>query len=115
MAEFHARLGEGLFVIYLIVLVIVWFMSRQDRKAPAWLMGIAHALLGLQVILGIILIAQDSDRIVWYHPVLGILAALSLGLMPVFRNRLGPRTGPIAALGVTTVVVFLAMLAATTA
>src|SRR4051812_24017454 len=95
MFNAHQGLGEILFAIYLVVLVIVYVMGRQGRVVPSWLTGIAHGLLGLQVLMGIILIAQSKYRndVPWYHPLLGILAALSLGLTPVMRQRFGRVNG----------------------
>jgi energy-converting hydrogenase Eha subunit A len=114
MAEFHARLGEGLFLIYLIVLGIVWFMGRRGRDVPSWLIGLSHGILGLQVAIGAILFLEEPDRIVWYHPLIGILAMLALGLTPVFRQRFGRVNGAVATLGVVAALALLAMITATT-
>src|SRR5438105_14634142 len=55
MFNAHQGLGEILFAIYLVVLVVVLIMGRQGRTAPSWLIGIAHTLLTLQIVLGVIL------------------------------------------------------------
>lgn len=115
MESFHRYLGESLFVIYLFVMLVVLFVGRRDRPVPAALMGVAHALLALQVILGIILISEDADRITIIHPILGLLAILALALLPVLRSRLGQRNGLIGSLGVVTVLVLAAMVTAMTA
>lgn len=112
MDVFHARLGEGLFLIYFIVMAVVFFLGRRGRTAPSWLVGLAHGLLALQVALGVILLLEDPDRITWVHPLLGLAAMLSLGLAPVFRRRFGPRDGLIATLGVVGVLALAAMLVA---
>jgi hypothetical protein len=112
MGEFHARLGEGLFLIYFIIIGVIFFLSRGNRAVPGWLSGISHGLLFLQVALGLILLMEGND-IPWYHPVLGIAAILSLGLTPVFKQRLGATKGMMATLAVAGVLALLAMLAAT--
>jgi len=112
MYEFHARLGEGLFLIYFIVIGVVFFLGRGNRTVPSWLVGIAHGLLALQVALGVILLLEGNE-IVWYHPVLGIAAILALGLTSVFKRRLGATQGMMATLTVVAVLALAAMLAAT--
>lgn len=118
MDAFHGRLGEGLFVIYLIIMGLVWFLGRGGRPTPGWLLGIAHGLLGLQVALGLILVMEEPDRIgsdgavPWYHPVLGIAALLAIGLTPVFKRRFGDRMGVVAGLGAVGLLALLAFVAA---
>jgi energy-converting hydrogenase Eha subunit A len=114
MADIHRYLGEGLFLIYLIVIGVVLFMGRRGRKAPGAVIGLAHGLLALQVAIGLILFAEDPGRIVWYHPVLGLLAMVSLGLTPVLRKRLGANGGMAAGLGVVAALALIAMMVATT-
>lgn len=109
MENFHRFLGEGLFVIYLFVLVVVLFVGRRDRPVPVALLAVAHALLALQVVLGIILISEDSGRVTIIHPILGLLAIISLGLSPLLRRRLGARSGMLATLGIVTVLILAAM------
>jgi energy-converting hydrogenase Eha subunit A len=113
MFELHRGLGEGLFLIYFIVIGIVWFMSRSNREVPGWLMGISHGLLALQVAVGVILLMEDPDRVVWYHPAIGLAAILALGLTPVFKKRLGATQGTLATLAVVGILALLAMLAVT--
>ncbi|GEM_PF-955981 len=112
MESIHRYLGESLFIIYIIVIIAILFIGRRDRPIPAALTGVAHGLLGIQVILGIILISEDADRITIIHPILGLLAILSLGLIPVFRKRLGSRVGTIATLSVVSVLSLAAMVVA---
>jgi hypothetical protein len=118
MAEFHGRLGEGLFVIFLIVMGIAWYLGRSGRTVPGALPGIAHGLLGLQVALGLLLVMEDPDRIgsdgavPWYHPVLGISAMLAIGLTPVLKRRLGDRMGLVVTLGTIALLALAAWLAA---
>jgi hypothetical protein len=91
-------------------MAIVFFMGRGGKEAPGWMTGIAHGLLGLQVALGLILLA-DGRSVVWYHPVLGIAAMLALGLTPVLRERLGRTNGAIAVFAVVAVLTFAAWMA----
>lgn len=112
METLHARLGEGLFLIYFIVLAVVFFLGRRGGTAPSWLVGIAHGLLALQVALGVVIFLEDPGRITWVHPLLGISAMLALGLAPVFRQRLGPLMGRVATLSVVAVLALAAMLVA---
>lgn len=109
MESFHRYLGEGLFVIYLFVIIVVLFVGRRNRPVPTALLAVAHGLLALQVVLGIILISEDADRITIIHPILGLLAILTLGLTPVLRGRLGQRSGMLATLGVVAVLILAAM------
>jgi energy-converting hydrogenase Eha subunit A len=115
MVEFHRYLGEGLFLIYLIVIGIVLYMGRRNRKVPGAVIGTAHGLLAIQVAVGLILFAEEPGRIVWYHPVIGLLAMLSLGLTPVLRKRFGPQGGMAAGLGVVAALALVAMLVAMSA
>jgi energy-converting hydrogenase Eha subunit A len=113
MYEFHARLGEGLFLIYFIIIGVIFFMARSNRTVPGWLTGLSHGLLGLQVALGLILLMEEPDRVVWYHPAIGLAAILALGLTPVFRKRLGHTQGTLAGMAVVAVLALIAMLTVT--
>lgn len=109
---FHARLGEGLFLIYLIAMGVVLFLQSRGREVPGALVGAAHALLALQVAFGAILLTEDAGRVVWYHPVLGILAMLAVGLSPALSKRLGTGRGLAATFGIIAIIALAAMLAA---
>jgi hypothetical protein len=106
--DFHRYLGEGLFLVYVIIIGVILLMGRSGRAAPTWLTAISHGLLALQVALGVILLAEGHS-VVWYHPVLGIAAMLAIGLTPQLRERLGRPTGTIASLAIIGVLTFLAM------
>ena len=109
MIEIHRGIGEGLFLIYLIIIGVIYFMGRSGRDAPTWLSAIAHGILALQVAVGVILLAE-GHRVVWYHPVLGIAAMLALGLTPVLRQRFGRTTGTVALFGIIAVLTLAARL-----
>jgi hypothetical protein len=108
--DIHKGIGEGLFLVYLIIMGIIFFMNRGGREAPAWLSAISHGLLALQVAIGVILLA-DGHSVVWYHPVLGIAAMLALGLMPMLRERFGRVNGTIALMGIIAILTLAARLA----
>ena len=112
MFDIHRWLGEGLFVIYLIAIGVVFMMERRGRSAPSWLIGLSHGLLGIQIAIGVILLAEGHD-IVWYHPVLGIAALLALGLTRALRERFGTTNGTIATLAIVALLTVAAQLAAT--
>lgn len=110
MFDIHRGIGEGLFLIYLIVMAVIFFMGRGGREAPSWLSALSHGLLALQVALGVILLAEGHS-VVWYHPVLGIAAILALGLTPVLRQRLGRTNGTVAILGIIAILTLAARIA----
>lgn len=111
MFDIHRYIGEGLFLVYVIVIAVVLLMSRRGGSAPGWLMGIAHGLLAIQVAIGMILLADDSYSAPWYHWILGLSAIVALGLTPVFKQRLAGIYGVIAPLAVVAVLTLLARLA----
>lgn len=91
LSTLHRGTGEGLFVIYLLAMVVAIIYSRRGATPPPWLYGIAHGLLTVQVLLGIALLAFDGlAGVPWYHPVLGLLTLAALGLAPVFQARFLP-------------------------
>ncbi len=110
MYEIHRGIGEGLFLIYLILMGVVYFMGRSGRDVPAWLTGVSHGILALQVAVGVILLAEGHS-VVWYHPVLGIAAMLAIGLTPVLRQRLGRTNGTVVVLGIIAALTLAARLA----
>ncbi|MCX7622270.1 MAG: hypothetical protein RMK01_05570 [Thermomicrobium sp.] len=84
----HGALGESLAVIYLLI-AIGSFLRRKQGGLPMWMVGIAHLLIAVQVVLGTILYIRAPQVISVWHPVTGYLALAALGLTVVFRNRLG--------------------------
>lgn len=113
MADFHRYLGEGLFVIYIVVMIVAFVIGRRGNTVPPWLTGAAHMLLALQVAVGVILILSDGLRGVhWLHPVVGILAMLSLGMAPVFKARFRPGMDKVALFGLVAVLALVAQIIA---
>jgi len=109
----HRGLGEGLFIIYVLAMIVALVYSRRSDRTPGWLLGIAHGLLGLQVLLGLFLVLTDGLRgVPWYHPVLGLLTAAALGLTPVFRQRFMPGVDAAVLFGLVAVLALITQFAA---
>jgi hypothetical protein len=84
----HGALGEGLAVVYLAI-ALGSYLRRRQGGLPMWLVGLAHLLIAIQVILGTALYIRAPQVISVWHPITGYLALAALGLTVVFRNRLG--------------------------
>jgi heme A synthase len=111
--ELMLHIYNGILVILLslVLAVAAWVRVRRGQPTPPLLralQGVAHLLLTVQVLLGVGMLARGA-RIAWVHPVLGILALLSL-LLPVVVPALKANR-PLAAAVVPTVVTILATLA----
>lgn len=116
MEDIHRYLGEGLFLVYLIVVIVAVIMGRRGRRPPAAVIGVAHALLAVQVVLGIWMWLTDGLGIVpWYHPILGLAAILVIGLTPLFRATLRPGMDAAVLFALVAVLVLAAQLVAQTA
>jgi hypothetical protein len=112
--DIHKGIGEGLFVVYVVVLIAIFLMGRRGQSVPSWLVGASHGLLTLQVALGVILLAEGhGDAVPWYHPVLGIAAFLSIGLATPLRKRLGTKNGLLALVAILALLTLFARVAAT--
>ena len=109
MAHVHGGLGELIVILYLGIAIASWALARR-QGLPAWLTGTAHALLGVQIVLGIILFVRNPHAVPWTHPVFGLLALLALGLMAPLRRRYSRG----AAIGISSAVVGLLALVAVT-
>lgn len=113
MESFHRYLGEGLFVIYVVVMIVVLVLGRRGKDVPPWLTGAAHGLLGLQVAIGLILLMSGGlSGVHWLHPVVGFLVILALGLAPVFKSSLRPGLDKAAVFGVVAILALTAQLIA---
>lgn len=88
ISTIHGMLGESLALVYLLV-ALGTYLRRRRGGLPMWLIGLAHALIALQVLLGTILYIQSPQVISIWHPITGYVALAALGLTVVFRKRLG--------------------------
>lgn len=111
ISTIHGALGESLAVIYLLV-ALGNFLRRRHGGLPMWLIGIAHLLIALQVVLGTILYIRAPQIISIWHPVTGYLALVTLGLTVVFRNRLGRANSTALTALIVTVLVIINVLIA---
>lgn len=113
MDSIHRYIGEGLFVVYIVAMVVAIIMSRRGQRPPVWLTAIAHGLLGLQILLGLLILLTDGlQGVPWYHPVLGLAAAAALGLTPLLRERFQRGADLAAIFGIVAVLTLAAQLAA---
>jgi uncharacterized membrane protein len=58
MLTVHGNLGEFLVVVYLAIAVLAAILANRGGL-PAWVSGIAHGLLTIQVLLGVILLIRN--------------------------------------------------------
>lgn len=110
MEEIHRWIGEGLFAVYVVVMVVAIVMMRRDQRPPAWLTGIAHGLLGIQVIFGIVLLLDGLGPAPWYHPVLGLAALAVLALTPVLRRQFARGVDLVIIFGLVALLTLLAQM-----
>ncbi len=92
MIEAHGGLGELLVVLYLAVAVGSLLASRRGGL-PAWVTGTAHALLGVQIVMGLILLVRYPSAVPWTHPLFGLLTVPALALAAPLRRRFGRARG----------------------
>ena len=88
MANAHGGLGELLVALYLVVAILSFVLARRNGL-PAWLTGTAHALLGVQIIMGIILYVRHPHVMPVSHVIAALLTIPALGLMAPLRKRFG--------------------------
>ncbi len=113
MENIHRYLGEGLFVIYFLIMIVAYILARRNQLTPSWLVGTAHGLLALQVAIGVILIAANGlDAVPWYHPILGFLTLLTLGLTRPLHSRLRPGYDVAAMMGIVGVMALITQFSA---
>jgi heme A synthase len=113
MENIHRFIGEGLFVLYFLVMIVAFIMARRNQATPSWLIGIAHGVLALQVALGVILLASGGlSGVPWYHPVLGIITLLALGISRPLHARLQPGYDVAAMMGIVGILALITQMAA---
>lgn len=88
MVEAHGGLGELLVVLYLVI-AILSFGLAQRKGLPAWVTGTAHALLAVQIIMGITLYIEHPHAMPVSHVIVALLTIPALGLMALLRPRIG--------------------------
>lgn len=109
--QLHIWNGLAVIVLSLVLAALGWLRARQGQAPPSWaraLQGVAHLLLTVQVLIGVGMLARGAG-ITWVHPVLGILALLSL-LLPLVVPQLKANRA-LAAATVPTIVTVLSLLA----
>jgi len=107
VVDAHGGLGELLVVVYLAIAILAFVLARRNG-VPTWLTGTAHALLAVQIIMGIILYIEHPHVMPVSHVIVALLTIPAVGLMVPLRSRLGkPR-----AVGVSAFIVALLALIA---
>jgi hypothetical protein len=94
MLTVHGNLGEFLVVIYIGVAIFAAILANRGGL-PSWVTGIAHGLLTVQVLFGVILLIRNPTAAPWHHILFGLLTIPALGLMFPLRKRLGPTRGTV--------------------
>ena len=113
MAEAHGGLGELLVALYLVIAILSFVLAKRNGL-PAWLTGTAHALLGVQLIMGIILYAKHPHIMPVSHVIAALLTIPALGLMMPLRKRLGRAQAVGISASVITVLAAIAVVIAKT-
>ncbi|ACZ37758.1 hypothetical protein [Sphaerobacter thermophilus] len=88
MNQAHGGLGELLVIVYLGIAIASWILARR-QGLPPWLTGTAHALLGVQIIMGIILFVRNPNLVPWTHVLFGLLTIPAIMLVVPLRQRIG--------------------------
>ncbi len=88
MTAAHGGLGELLVVLYLAIAILSFVLAKR-KGLPAWVTGTAHALLGVQIIMGVILYIQHPHVMPVSHVIAALLTIPVLGLMGPLRRRFG--------------------------
>lgn len=107
VVDAHGGLGELLVVLYLVIGILAFVLARRNG-VPTWLTGTAHALLAVQIIMGIILYIKHPHVMPVSHVIAALLTIPAVGLMVPLR----PRLGRSRAVGVSAFVVALLALIA---
>jgi hypothetical protein len=108
MLTAHGSLGEFLVLAYIAVAILAAILANRGGL-PAWVSGIAHGLLSIQVILGIVLLIRNPSAAPWHHIVFGLLTIPALGLMFPLKKRLGATRGTVIGAIVVAVLLTIAV------
>src|SRR5579875_1571555 len=86
MLEAHKDLGELVVIVFFGLALASIFMSGREGL-PSWLASVGHALLGVQIILGIYLIIKHPHAVSWLHPFFAFLAIVCIAAVVPLRKR----------------------------
>lgn len=86
MIEAHKGLGELVVIVFLGLALASIFMSGR-KGLPSWLAGVGHALLGVQILMGIYLIIKYPHAVSWLHPLFALLAVVCVVAVVPLRKR----------------------------
>jgi hypothetical protein len=109
MLTVHGSLGEFLVLVYIGIAIFAAVLANRGGL-PSWVTGIAHGLLSIQVLLGIILLIRNPSAAPWHHILFGLLTIPALGLMFPLKKRLGATRGVVIGAIVVAVVTALAVI-----
>lgn len=113
MADAHGGLGELLVVLYLVIAILSFVLAKRNGL-PAWVTGTAHALLAVQIIMGIVLYIRNPDIMPISHVIAALLTIPAVGLMAPLRKRIGrPRAVGVSAFIVATLAAIAVVIAET--
>jgi hypothetical protein len=109
MLTVHGSLGEFLVLVYIAIAIFAAVLANRGGL-PSWVTGIAHGLLSIQVLLGIILLIRNPTAAPWHHILFGLLTIPALGLMFPLKKRLGATRGVVIGAIVVAVITALAVI-----
>jgi hypothetical protein len=113
MANAHGGLGELIVVLYFVIAILSFVMAKRNGL-PAWVTGTAHALLGVQLIMGVILYIRYPHVMPVSHVIAALLTIPAIGLMVPLRKRIGkPRAVGVSALTVAILATIAVIIAKT--
>jgi hypothetical protein len=113
MVDAHGGLGELLVVLYLAIAILAIWLGRRGG-VPAWFTGTVHALLGVQIIMGIILYIRHPHVMPVSHVIVALLTLPAVGLAVPLRSRLGKPRGTAVSAGIVAVLALIAVIIAKT-
>jgi len=113
MANAHGGLGELIVVLYFVIAILSFALAKRNGL-PSWVTGTAHALLAVQIIMGIILYIQHPHVMPVSHVIAALLTIPAIGLMVPLRKRIGkPQAVAVSALVVAILATIAVIIAKT--